>query len=93
MSVLAKSFSAVLLALPFSLSAFSDPPPPELTYRPLPIFFCAMILLAVACDLAMARSVPLPRPRPETSQPSACRLRLTSDRAIASFIAADHRTR
>ena len=36
MSVLAKSFSAVLLALPFSLSAFSDPLPPDLTYRPLP---------------------------------------------------------
>jgi hypothetical protein len=32
----AKSFSAVLLALPFSLSAFSDPLPPDLTYRPLP---------------------------------------------------------
>jgi hypothetical protein len=57
-----------------------------------------MVLLLVACDLAMARSVPLPRPRPappaapapvltpklaETSQPSACRLRLTSDRATA----------
>ena len=36
MSVLAKSFSAVLLALPFSLAAFSDPLPPDLTYRPLP---------------------------------------------------------
>ena len=58
----------------------------------------AMILLLVACDLARARSVPLPRPRPapsavassaampnlsETSQPSACRLRLTSDIAAA----------
>jgi hypothetical protein len=57
-----------------------------------------MILLLVACDLAMARSVRLPRPRSassavpapalmpklaETSQPSACRLRLTSDRATA----------
>jgi hypothetical protein len=57
-----------------------------------------MILLLVVCDLAMERSVALPRPRPappevpapapmpklvETSQPSACRLRLTSDRAIA----------
>jgi hypothetical protein len=31
MSALAKSFSA---ALPFSLAAFSDPLPPELTYRP-----------------------------------------------------------
>ena len=36
MSVLAKSFAAVLLALPFSLYAFSDPLPPDLTYRPLP---------------------------------------------------------
>ena len=36
MSVFAKSFSAVLLALPFSLAAFSDPLPPDLTYRPLP---------------------------------------------------------
>src|SRR3954471_18586242 len=36
MSVLAKSFSAALLALPFSFSAFSDPLPPDLTYRPLP---------------------------------------------------------
>jgi hypothetical protein len=59
---------------------------------------CAMILFFVACDLAMARNVPLPRPRPalpavgasatmpnfsETSQPSACRLRLTSDIATA----------
>jgi hypothetical protein len=59
---------------------------------------CAMILLLVACDFATARSVPLPRPRPalpvvaasapmpnlsETSQSSACRLRLTSDIATA----------
>src|SRR3954470_22302129 len=39
MSVLAKSSLAVLLALsvlPFCLSAFSDPLPPDLTYRPLP---------------------------------------------------------
>jgi hypothetical protein len=57
-----------------------------------------MILLLAACDFATARSVPLPRPRPasapvaasavmpnlsETSQPSACRLRLTSDIATA----------
>ena len=56
------------------------------------------MLLLVACDLATARSIPLPRPRPaptavaasavmpnlsETSQPSACRLRLTPDLAIA----------
>jgi hypothetical protein len=57
---------------------------------------CAMTLLLVACDIAIARSVPLPRPRPtaatasavtpnlsENSQPSACRLRLTSDVATA----------
>ena len=59
---------------------------------------CATMLLLVACDFATARSVPLPRPRPalpvvaasapmpnlsETSQPSACRLRLTSDIATA----------
>jgi hypothetical protein len=36
MSVLAKSVFAVLLSLPLSLSAFSDPLPPDLTYRPLP---------------------------------------------------------
>lgn len=36
MSALAKSFSAVFLALLFSLAAFSDPLPPDLTYRPLP---------------------------------------------------------
>jgi hypothetical protein len=58
----------------------------------------AMILLLVACDLSTARNVPVPRPRPtlppvgasaampdlsETSQPSACRLRLNSDVATA----------
>ena len=36
MSVWVKSFSTVLLLLPFSLSAFCDPLPPDLTYRPLP---------------------------------------------------------
>jgi len=36
MSVLAKSVFAVLLALSLSFSAFSDPLPPDLTYRPLP---------------------------------------------------------
>jgi hypothetical protein len=59
---------------------------------------CATFLLLAACDIATARSIPLPRPRPappaaaasavvpnlsEPSQPSACRLRLTADRAIA----------
>jgi hypothetical protein len=56
----------------------------------------ALIVLAVACDLAAARTVPLPRPRPaeatpaleaakpeEPPPPSACRLRLTTDWAIA----------
>ena len=61
----------------------------------------ALIVLTVACDLALARAVPLPRPRPveaptasvpDTTEPtqseapappSACRLRLTTDWAIA----------
>ena len=54
---------------------------------------CAMLLLLGACDLAIG-GVPLPRPRPagapavvpnpsENPQPSACRLRLTSDVATA----------
>ena len=56
-----------------------------------------MIMLLVACDVAAAQGVPLPRPRPfsgvtgmptpppkpEAPQPSACRLRLTSELAIA----------
>jgi hypothetical protein len=60
----------------------------------------AMMLLLGACDLATARGVPLPRPRPalaasavtpdvsEASQPSACRLRLTSDIATAPSLPA-----
>jgi cytochrome c peroxidase len=36
MSVLTKGCSAVLVAFAFSFSAFSDPLPPDLTYRPLP---------------------------------------------------------
>lgn len=53
---------------------------------------CAMLLMLGACDLARARDVPLPRPRPaaasampnlENPQPSACRLRLTSEVATA----------
>jgi hypothetical protein len=54
---------------------------------------CAAMLVLAAGDLATARSIPLPRPRPaptavmpnfsETPQPSACRLRLTPDLAIA----------
>jgi hypothetical protein len=54
------------------------------------------LLLAVVCDCAAARAIPLPRPRPvqaaiapdaappqEPAPPSACRLRLTTDLAIA----------
>jgi len=58
----------------------------------------AMILLAAACDVAVAQKVPLPRPRPpqaatalptelpkpeEPAPPSPCRLRLTDALAIA----------
>ena len=55
-----------------------------------------MIMLLVACDVAAAQGVPLPRPRPFSgvtgtptpppkpeALPSACRLRLTSELAIA----------
>jgi hypothetical protein len=51
------------------------------------------MLLLIACDAAAARGIPLPRPRPASAgpavaasvpeQPSACRLRLTADVAIA----------
>ncbi|HEY4408048.1 MAG TPA: extensin family protein [Xanthobacteraceae bacterium] len=53
------------------------------------------MLLLTAADVAMARSIPLPPPRPappaaaivpngsDSAQPSACRLRLTADVAIA----------
>jgi hypothetical protein len=57
---------------------------------------CAMIVLAAACDSAAAQSVPLPRPRPfaavvglptpppkPEAAPSACRLRLTPELAVA----------
>ena len=59
---------------------------------------CAMILLAAACAPAAADTVPVPRPRPapvvavvpapgpkanEAAPPSACRLRLTPEVAIA----------
>jgi hypothetical protein len=55
----------------------------------------AMLALLIAGEGVMASDIPLPRPRPataagtvapevaETAQPSACRLRLTSDLAIA----------
>jgi hypothetical protein len=54
----------------------------------------AVALTAAACSLAAAQKIPLPRPRPEPpavaaaeeakeAEPSACRLRLTSDIAIA----------
>jgi cytochrome c peroxidase len=35
-NMFSKSLAAALLVVPFSLSAFSDPLPPDLTYRPLP---------------------------------------------------------
>ncbi len=59
---------------------------------------CSMVLLAAAGNLAAAQGVPLPRPRPappaaaasseepstsEAAPPTACRLRLTSELAIA----------
>jgi len=59
---------------------------------------CAMILLAAACAPAAADTVPVPRPRPppvvavvpthgpkanQAAPPSACRLRLTPEVAIA----------
>jgi hypothetical protein len=59
----------------------------------------AAIVLLVMAEVAAAQSVPLPRPRPvegaipanpeaaPASSPSACRLRLTSERAIAPSIA------
>ena len=64
---------------------------------------CAMIVLAAACDLAAAQTVPLPRARPapaaavqaapapkieEIAQPSACRIRLTTALAIAPSLPA-----
>ena len=55
--------------------------------------FPMMILFAAGIDLAAAQSVPLPRPRPAvepTSQveqaPSACRIRLTAELAIAPSV-------
>jgi hypothetical protein len=66
-------------------------------------FLAALIVLAVLCDVAAAQTVPLPRPRPaqapaaepadesrpeEPPPPSACRLRLTADLAIAPSVPA-----
>src|SRR6516164_7745259 len=63
----------------------------------------ALIILAAPCDFAAARVVPLPRPRPaeippvpstqegtseEAPAPSACRLRLTAELAIAPSLPA-----
>jgi hypothetical protein len=63
----------------------------------------ALIVIVALCDLPVAQAVPLPRPRPdrvpeaqlsETSAPdeapgaSACRLRLTSDLAVAPSLPA-----
>src|SRR5262245_7946825 len=64
-------------------------------------FLSALIFLAILCDIAVAQTVPLPRPRPaqapaaqpadaadveEPPPPSACRLRLTSDLAVAPSV-------
>src|SRR4051794_40713967 len=63
---------------------------------------CAFLLLVSAADLGAAESVPLPRPRPaqaaaepsdppkteEAAEPSACRVRLTTDVAIARSLPA-----
>ena len=64
-------------------------------------FLSALIVFAVLCDIAAAQTVPLPRPRPaqapaaqpadvtdveEPPPPSACRLRLTADLAIAPSV-------
>ncbi len=58
-----------------------------------------MIVLLAACDIAAAQGVPLPRPRPaavpladgpvaEAAEPSACRLRLTAELAVAPSVPA-----
>ena len=55
-------------------------------------FVCAIALMAASCSLAAAQSIPMPRPRPPSApaaepsialEPSACRLRLTPEIAIA----------
>jgi hypothetical protein len=62
-----------------------------------------LTVIAALCEVSGAQAVPLPRPRPEhlptaqapeapmpdeTAQPSACRLRLTSDLAVAPSLPA-----
>jgi hypothetical protein len=64
---------------------------------------CAMVVLLGACDLAAAQTVPLPRSRPapaaisalapmpkpeDIAEPSACRIRLTTELAIAPSLPA-----
>ena len=62
----------------------------------------ALIVIVALCDLPTAQAVPLPRPRPDrvpeaqlpeatpdgAPEPSACRLRLTSDLAVAPSLPA-----
>jgi hypothetical protein len=63
----------------------------------------ALIIVAALCEVSVAQAVPLPRPRPDHLQavqppeattpdeapaPSACRLRLTSDLAVAPSLPA-----
>lgn len=60
---------------------------------------CAMVALVAACGMAAAQTVPLPRARPaavpladgpvaEAAEPSACRLRLTAELAVAPSLPA-----
>jgi hypothetical protein len=65
--------------------------------------FASLVILAALCEVAAAQNVPLPRPRPaqtavaqppdasqpeEPTPPSACRLRLTAELAIAPSLPA-----
>ena len=52
---------------------------------------CAIIALVILVDVAAAQTIPLPRPRPTVTAPakpapSACRIRLTTERAIAPSV-------
>jgi len=64
-------------------------------------FLSALIVLAALCNVAAAQTVPLPRPRPaeaglqtpapppeQPAPPSACRLRLTAELAVAPSLPA-----
>jgi hypothetical protein len=63
--------------------------------NPVQLIFSLMILFAAGIDLAAAQSVPLPRPRPAPAVeptaevediPSACRIQLTAELAIAPSV-------